>query len=139
MLDDVMPEAVKEKDNSTASDKLLPDLSEVVCVSENDSKSTMKSKQNSHANINISEVLMQSSIWKCIDQQSQKTTKILAVKSKKKHRAQSSSKSEESRRLSVMEEDDEEYANSTDTPVSPLPYKSPSDSLTSDTPNGTHV
>lgn len=58
---------------------------------------------------------------------------------KKKHRSHGSSKSEENRRLSVMEEADEEYANSTDTPVSPLPYKSPSDSLTSDTPNGTNV
>lgn len=38
-------------------------------------KNIVKSRQNSHANINISEVLMQSSIWKCIDQQSQKTTK----------------------------------------------------------------
>ncbi|KAF8795352.1 electroneutral sodium bicarbonate exchanger 1-like isoform X2 [Argiope bruennichi] len=141
MLDDVMPEAVKDKD-STVTDKLLPgNLTEVVCVSENDSKETVMSKQNSHANINISEVLMQSSIWKCIDQQSQKTTrKILAVKSKKKkHRSHTSSKTEENRRLSVMEEDDEEYANSTDTPVSPMPYKSPSDSLTSDTPNGTNV
>ncbi|GBO37832.1 hypothetical protein AVEN_10641-1, partial [Araneus ventricosus] len=141
MLDDVMPETVKDKDIA-ATDKLLPgNLSEVVCVSENDSKGTVMSKQNSHANINISEVLMQSSIWKCIDQQSQKTTrKILAAKSKKKkHRSHGSSKTEESRRLSVMEEDDEEYANSTDTPVSPMPYKFPSDSLTSDTPNGTNV
>ncbi|GFV65174.1 hypothetical protein TNCV_2701161 [Trichonephila clavipes] len=106
MLDDAMPEAVKEKDNSTASDKFLCKVA--------------------YGNALIN---------------NRKTTrKILAVKkSKKKHRAQSSSKSEESRRLSVMEEDDEEYANSTDTPVSPLPYKSPSDSLTSDTPNGTHV
>ncbi|CAL1280805.1 unnamed protein product [Larinioides sclopetarius] len=141
MLDDVIPDTVKDKD-CVATDKLLPgNLNEVVCVSEDDSKGTMINKQNSHANINISEVLMQSSIWKCIDQQSQKTTrKILAVKSKKKkHRSHGSSKTEESRRLSVMEEDDEEYANSTDTPVSPLPYKSPSDSLTSDTPNGTNV
>ncbi|GIY11252.1 sodium-driven chloride bicarbonate exchanger [Caerostris darwini] len=142
ILDDIMPETIKEKDESAASEKLLPNnLSEVVSVPGDESQATMKSKQNSHANINISEVLMQSSIWKCIDQQSQKTTKkILAVKSKKKkHRSRNSSKPEESRRLSVMEEDDEEYANSTDTPVSPLPYKSPSDSLTSDTANGINV
>ncbi|GIY02993.1 sodium-driven chloride bicarbonate exchanger [Caerostris extrusa] len=71
-----------KKDESAASEKLLPsNLSEVVSVPGDESQATMKSKQNSHANINISEVLMQSSIWKCIDQQSQKTTKkILAVK-----------------------------------------------------------
>ncbi|KFM78760.1 hypothetical protein X975_21368, partial [Stegodyphus mimosarum] len=133
-----MPETTKfKKEDTSATDQISNSLSEVICVRNADSKSTFKS-QNSHANINISEVLMQSGIWKSIDQQSNKTTKkFLVAKSKKKKRGKrDSSKSEERRRLSVMEEEDEEQVNSTSY-TSPLP-STPCDP-SSETNNGTVV
>ncbi|KAG8184123.1 hypothetical protein JTE90_008907 [Oedothorax gibbosus] len=119
MLDDVMPERNEFKKNFSDT---AANMTEVVCLEGDESK--VRSRQNSHANINISEVLMQSSIWKCIDQQSQKTSKkILAVKNKKRKQQtkREASKSEDCKRLSVMEEDEEEYANTAGSPESPQP------------------
>ncbi|XP_042897181.1 electroneutral sodium bicarbonate exchanger 1 isoform X2 [Parasteatoda tepidariorum] len=131
LLDDEMPErSIFKKNDSSISQSEHSEK-------EKSQENVVKSRQNSHANINISEVLMQSSIWKCIDQQSQKTSKnfkqVVKCNKKKKHSKRDASKFEDCKRLSVMEEEgDEEYTNSaTDTPSSPLAPNSMSDSTKS--------
>ncbi|XP_054706856.1 sodium bicarbonate cotransporter 3-like [Uloborus diversus] len=131
MLDDVMPEfssSAKEHEAFKQSEH---------CVLEKSKYSTMHSN-NSHANINISEVLMESGMWKSIDQQSHKSQKkILSVKcKKKKHNCKRDSlKSEEQKCLSIMEEE-EEVSNSPDaTSPTVVPY----DQVANDKKNETVV